>query len=121
LDSRIDFLQRFPDKILAGHAEIDRAVAEFAGNLRRGQESDLDFVAALDAGTVAARIFRLRDGQAGTGEKLQRRFLQPSLRGQGKGDAHAGAPAASSMRSSHAEKPTAGMCWRAPSRVSSRS
>src|SRR5690606_2150963 len=106
-------------QILAGDAKVDAALAELARDLRRRQESDLDVIAALDPGAVAAFVVGLDDGEAGAGQRFQRLVLEATLGGQRDGDRHA----ASSMpiRSSQTEKPTPGIGSSAPSKVSSRS
>ena len=96
-------------QVLAGDAEIDAALAEFAGDLGGRQERHLDIVAALDAGAVFAVVAGQADGKAGARQHVERLLLQPALRRDGEGDGHRAAPRSASMRSSQTEKPTPGI------------
>ncbi len=108
-------------KILAGDAEVDAALADLAGDFGGGEEGDLDVGATLDAGAVFSVVAGQADGEPGPGERLERLVLEAALRGDGERDGHAAPPLSCSMRSSQTEKPTPGIGVLAPSRVSSRS
>ena len=73
---------RFPvgdvlaQKVLAGDAEVDAALADLARDLRGRQESDFDVVAPLDAGAVFSVVAGQADGETGLGQRLQRLVLE---------------------------------------------
>ena len=98
-------------QVFAGDAEIDAALRRVSpGDLGRRQEGDLDVVAALDAGAVAAVVAGQLTASPALASTSSAWSLQPALGGNGEGDGHADAPPVSaSMRSSQTEKPTPGI------------
>ena len=84
--------QRLAHQVLAGDAEVHRAGADLARDLRGGQEDDLDVAPSVDPRMILARIFRQADRQAGLGQNLQRLILEAAFRGQGEGDGHGRVP-----------------------------
>ena len=109
------------DQILAGDAEIDRPVAQFAGNLRGRQQQHFQSRRPGDAGAVAARILGRRHMDAGPGQRRDGLVLQPPLGGDREGERHAASPVRLAIRSSQSEKPTAGTGRSAPRMLNSRS
>ena len=106
-------------QILAGDAEVHRALAELRGDFRRRQVNDLDAVEILDGAAIVARATRLDEFKPRARKERFRILLQAALRRHGKnerGGAHdlPPLPASSSI---DAAKPTAGIASRAPSRV----
>ena len=110
----------FTHQILAGDAEIDRALADLASNLGSRQEHHFDIVQALDAGVVLALVAGQADGEPCLGQHVQRLFLEPAFRRNCQRD-HGPVSRNASMRSSQTEKPTPGIGVFAPSKVSNRS
>ena len=121
LGARLPVGPALAQKILAGNAEVDIALAEFAGDFGGREEGHLDVVASGDAGAVFALVAWQADRQAGRCQHFQRLLAQPALRRNGERDAHRPASRSASMRSSQTEKPTPAIGFCAPSKVRSRS
>ena len=113
---------RLADQVLAGDAEMHRALRELRGDVGGREIGDLDARQAGDRAAIVARAARLHELQAGAREERLGVLLQPALRRHRENErrAHALAVPISvrGARSSTA-KPTAGIgCGRAEPRSS---
>jgi hypothetical protein len=106
-------------QVLAGDAEMGRALRELRGDFRRRQIRDLGAVETRDRAAIVARAARLHELQPRGAEQLLGLLLQAALGGHGENEraAHAKPPMAES-RSIHTAKPTAGIGVVLPSLVS---
>ena len=117
-DARLRLRDQLADQILAGDAEVDRALRELRGDLGRGQVGDLDIVELGDRAAIVARAARLHQCQSGAREECLGVLLQAAF-GRHRDDKRAHeAPPISASRSTQTENPTAGIGAAAPSRVS---
>ena len=121
-DATREVWDHLAQQILAGDAEMYRALCELAGDLRRGQISHLHIGQAVDGAAVVARAARFGQREPGAGEERLGVFLQAALGGHRDDErgAHA-APLKAASRSTQTAKPTAGMADLAPSFVSNPS
>ena len=108
---------RLAQQILAGDAEMDRALRQRVGDLAGRQIGDLDAGQVGDRAAIVAGAARLDQLQAGAGEERLGVFLQPALGRHGDDSgALMTAPPPPATRSIHTAKPTAGIGAFAPSR-----
>ena len=109
-------------EVLAGDAEMHRALREQLGDFAGRQIGDLDAGHALDRAAIVALAARLDELEPGAREERVGVLLQPALGGDrdDEGAAHDGLPQATS-RSIHTPSPTAGIGVALPSRLSSLS
>ncbi len=118
-DARIDIGDHLAHQILAGDAEMDRALRQLRRDFRCGQISDLDAVDAGNGAAIIARAARLDEFEPRAREEGFGVLLQPAFRRHGEDERRAhGAPPHAASRSIQAAKPTAGIGSAAPSRVS---
>ena len=85
-DAPVRLRDHLAHQILAGDAEMHRALAELRGDFGGGQIGDLDAVEACDGAAIVAGAARLDEFEAGAGEEAFGVLLQPALRRHGENE-----------------------------------
>ena len=106
-------------EILAGDAEMHRALRQQLDDLGGREIGDLDARQVGDRAAIVARAARLDEFEAGAREERFRVLVQPALGRHGDDERRAhDAPRSAASRSIQTAKPTAGIGLALPSRVS---
>ncbi|MCY1244360.1 hypothetical protein D9M72_574300 [compost metagenome] len=88
LDAGIGIGEPLAHQVFAGDAEIDRAIAKFAGNLGGRQERDLHIIRTFDPAAIGAIVADGDDLHSGPLKDRRGVILHPPLGRQRDGDGH---------------------------------